>query len=339
MLNVYFLYNYGQYVNFDKEEEMKYREMIYKMSRFYNIVKNEGFMSGMKKIKRHKMFKKVKEAFLLSYVKLQASNGLFLKTVQGSKMYLDLSDPGISKELLLTGVHEKRTTDLIKNELEEGMIVVDIGSNLGYYCLLEALIVGNQGKVYALEPVPKNFKILSKNININSYKNIKSYCLAVSDKSGTADFFLTAASNWGSMIDLNSENTSEYMKGKMEQLNRGVIKVKTVSIDDFLKKENVHNVNLIRMDIEGHEINAIKGMEKTLKSNSSPIKLLIEVHNKLFNNLEKSLTPTFEKLLLFGFKPKVLIAKKDLFHNIKNEEFIRILCSYKTICCHLLMEK
>ena len=313
---------------------MKYREMIYKMSRFYNIVKNEGFMSGIKKIKRHKMFKKVKEAFLLSYAKLQASNGLFLKTVQGSKMYLDLSDPGISKELLLTGVHEKRTTDLIKNELEEGMVVIDIGSNLGYYCLLEALIVGNQGKVYALEPVPKNFEILSKNIIINGYKNIKSHCLAVSDKSGITDFFLTEASNWGSMIDLNSKKTSNYMKSRMKQLNQGVIKVETVSIDDFLEKENVHNVNLIRMDIEGHEINAIK-----LRKSPSPIKLVIEVHNKLFNNLEKSLTPTFEKLLLFGFKPKVLIAKKDIFHNIKNEEFIRILCSYKTICCHLLMEK
>jgi len=285
------------------------------------------------------MFKTTKEAFLISFAKLRSRNGLFLKKIQSSKMYLDINDPGISKELLLTGVHEKRTTDLIKSELEEGMVVIDIGSNLGYYCLIEAQIVGNQGKVYALEPVPRNFEILSKNIIINGYKNIKSHCLAVSDKSGIADLFLTGASNWGSMIDLNSKNTSNYMKSKMTQLNQGVIKVKAVSIDDFLEKETVHNVNLIRMDIEGHEINAIKGMEKTLKKSPSPLKLLIEVHNKLFDNPEESLTSTFEKLLLFGFKPKVLIAKKDIFHNIKNEEFIKILCSYKTICCHLLMEK
>ena len=108
----------------------------------------------------------IKEIVILSYFKLRSKDGLFLKEIHGNKMYLDPSDIGLSKELLLSGTREELQTKIIKEMVKKGMVVLEIGANLGYYALIEASIIGKEGKIYAIEPVPRNFEILNKNIDI-----------------------------------------------------------------------------------------------------------------------------------------------------------------------------
>jgi len=82
------------------------------------------------------------------------------KKVQGSTMFLNLLEDNLSsvhKQLFTYGIHEPLSTRIIKEELNDGMHVVDIGANIGYYALLEARIVGDKGWVYAVEPSPRNF--------------------------------------------------------------------------------------------------------------------------------------------------------------------------------------
>ena len=140
------------------------------------------------------------------------------------------------------------------------------------------------------------------------------------------------------MVDPSSDKISKTMSDKLKIRHNNKIKVKAISIDDFVKENNIKEVNFIRMDIEGYEIEAIKGMKNTLKSNAN-ISLLIEIHNKIFSDVKKSYGPTFEFLLNNGFKPKILIAKQDEYYDIKEENFIDLICSYKDICSHLLMTK
>ena len=212
---------------------------LQKIYRLFQIIREKGIIEGMRTTGRFIVYKS-KKNLLLFYLKLRSKNGLILREIQGSKMYLDASDPGISRGLLLRGVHEEIATKVLRQELKKGMVAVDIGANLGYYTLLEASIVGDEGQVYAFEPVPKNFDILTKNIIVNRYKNVKAYCKAVSSKSGTSKMALTAASNWGSMLDISDESVSEYMKQKMYKLTREVIKVDTVSLDEFLDGEEIN---------------------------------------------------------------------------------------------------
>ena len=89
--------------------------------------------------------------------------------VHGLKYYLHPHDPGISRELAIYHIHEPNATRLFRNHIEKGMYEVDIGSNLGYYALLAATLVGPKGKVLAIEPEPRNYELLP-----SIYKAIKS---------------------------------------------------------------------------------------------------------------------------------------------------------------------
>ena len=129
----------------------------------------EGDIMEVIKTPRRFLINKAKEKILLHYFKLLSRNSLILRKIQGSKMYLDISDPGISKELLFKGIHEDMATRVLKQEIKKGMTTVDIGANLGYYALLEASIVGDEGKVIAFEPVPRNFNILVKAFGFRCY--------------------------------------------------------------------------------------------------------------------------------------------------------------------------
>ena len=311
---------------------------LQKISRLFQIIGEKGIMEGVRATARFIAYKG-KENLLLFYLKLRSKNGLILREIQGSKMYLDASDPGISRELLLRGVHEELATKVLREVLKRRMVAVDIGANLGYYTLLEASIVGDEGQVYAFEPVPKNFDILTKNIIVNRYKNVKAYCKAVSSKSGTSKMALTAASNWGSMLDISDESVSEYMKQKMYELTREVIKVDTVSLDEFLDKEGVNQVNFIRMDIEGYEVQAIKGMINTLKNTPPPLKLFFEIHNKVFDDPKTPIGFLLEQLLTFDFKPKAVILSDTILHDINKVKFVQTVCSYRSICPHIFLEK
>ncbi len=266
---------------------------------------------------------------------------LLIKNIQGSKMYLNPSDPGISTELFFEGTHEKQATEIFRKELKKGMVVIDVGANIGYYALQEASIVGKKGQVHAIEPILNNVNALNKNIELNKYKNIKTYQIAISSKSGTSKMTLTDSSNQNTMIDSSASHASEYTKKKMDALKRKVIKINTISIDEFIKKEKIKQINCIRMDVEGYETEVIKGASNTLKNSPAPLKLFIEIHNKLFKNPEQIIKPEIERILSYGFKPKYLIipSKNKIISDFNETDFISTLFSHKSDCPHIFLEK
>ena len=101
-------------------------------------------------------------------------------------MFLDSVD---SLRLSFNGVYEPCETEFVMNEIKKGDVVLDIGANIGYYTLIFARLVGEEGKVFAFEPDPENFALLKKNVEINGYHNVVLVQKAISNKTGKIRLF------------------------------------------------------------------------------------------------------------------------------------------------------
>lgn len=171
-----------------------------------------------------------------------------LLEVQGNKMYITPVDSALSRELLIYGIYEKGEVRVFHQLIKKGMTVLDLGANIGYFTLIAAKLVGPEGKVFAFEPDPKNFSLLQRNVELNGYDNITLVQKAVADKSGTAEFYLGSDSWEHSLSSVNRK--------------AGVIPVSVTSLDEFLPQDIA--VDFIKMDIEGAEEKALRGMERIL---------------------------------------------------------------------------
>lgn len=195
----------------------------------------------------------------MHYLSLKRGKTKVIKEVQGSKMSLDLSDGGISRDLFQFGIRERASTRMMQKILSKDQVVVDIGANIGYYALMEAKA---GAYVYAIEPVPDNFEKLSNNVELNKYRNVKTYQMAIGDKNTTVKMALSEKSNLHVITTDDGANT---------------IDVEVVSLDDFLRDKRTPNI--VRMDVEGYEYEIIKGMPETLKKMKQGSWLFIEIHN------------------------------------------------------------
>lgn len=199
---------------------------------------------------------------------------LVQREILGSKMYLLRDDPGISRELLKHGIREKGAVKIVHRVVKPGMFVIDIGANLGYYALMESRLVGPEGKVYAIEPVEKNHEVLCKNVQINKYRNVETFNLAIGDENSNREILLSVNSNHATMMDMGQ--ASGYYKSRMERIGGDTINVPTVTLDRFVEENNIDRVDFIRMDVEGFEIEIVKGMQRTIERFGP--KILVELH-------------------------------------------------------------
>jgi FkbM family methyltransferase len=168
--------------------------------------------------------------------------------VLGHRMLLDRLD---SLRLSVNGVHEPMETRFVQEHVTHGMTVVDLGANIGYYTLLFAHLVGEQGRVYAFEPDPESFAILQRNVALNGYKNIVTVNRAVSDRAGTVRLYLSPQ-NRGDHRIYDSQD------------RRATVDVGTVTLDEYFAQQPTR-VDLIKMDIQGAEGLALRGMGHLLK--------------------------------------------------------------------------
>lgn len=204
--------------------------------------------------------KRILKYFIL---RLTTRNGMLMRDVQGSKMRLSLHDRGISSDLAIDGIREPVSTKILQQEIAQGSTIMDIGANIGYYTLMMSRLAGKNGVVYSLEPSPSNFHSLNKNIKLNGYRNIRTYQIGIGDRKGKETMQISHKSNLDSFV---------------LQKNRkaiGSMEINISALDDFIR--NKRKPDFIKMDVEGYEYNAIKGMKAILKS-KKPLKIFMEIH-------------------------------------------------------------
>jgi len=208
--------------------------------------------------------------------------------VNGHEMVL--SAPGSYPPVAMaTGEYEKQTTYLFEKILHPSMIVVDVGAHVGYFSLLAARNVGPEGKVFSFEPDPTNYELLLRNVNLNGYTNITPVNSAISDSTGLRTLFQTS---------LDSGRHSTYRHGLPHS---GSVKVKTWTLDDFLETQNWPNVDLVKMDVEGAEVDVLNGMS-VLREKMPGIQLIVEFNPALLKNAGVESFAFLEKLMSMEFR-------------------------------------
>ncbi|RLB34113.1 MAG: hypothetical protein DRH12_17715 [Deltaproteobacteria bacterium] len=227
--------------------------------------------------------------------KLRLQSRYIKREILNNEMYLDLKDEGLSRDLLKTGIREALAVKLVHQEVKPGDIVADIGANIGYYALLEARLVGDKGKVYAIEPVPENVELLRRNVKLNKYQNVEVFQLAIGNKNRTNFIYLSSKRNWSSMI--RTKQAAPTIKGK--------IPVQEVTFGDFCLKNRLYP-NFIRMDVEGYEVEVIEGMKDLLKDKRG-LKILMEIHPYRGKEIKLMLKTLREH----GFECKAVINEPD----------------------------
>ena len=166
------------------------------------------------------------------------------------------------------GTYEQDLQQAIREFVEPGSVVYDIGANIGYITILLEDAVGINGQVYAFEALPMNLQRLQENLRINKVdKRVIVIPAAVADRSGFLPFLVGPSNGMGKL---------EGSAGRVLIEDNKSIEVPSFSLDDFVYEENHTPPNVIKIDIEGGEVMAIKGMVRLL-TEIKPV-ILMELH-------------------------------------------------------------
>lgn len=250
----------------------------------------KSIKSAVKKYLRHKGWAPLPPALSASGQKseqLQAAVRLFNKTTanvnvrqltftqagpvielrDGRRYHLDINTKaGQMWSVPFNGTFEPDESAFVRQNVKPGDIAIDVGANFGWFTLMLSQIVGAngaQGQVHAFEPVKETTELLSRNAQLNNAANIHISPAALDAQDATRDLYLPDIAVSGSFA-LHHYNE-----------NYQVQKVPTMTLDTYVRLHNLPRVDFIKADIEGAELNMLKGASETLKR-FAPI-LMLEV--------------------------------------------------------------
>jgi len=181
-------------------------------------------------------------------------------SVQGHKMLF-----GVASEAHLDmseGTWEPGVVNLLQKRLSLGMTFVDLGAHIGFFTLMAAKQVGQDGSVYAFEPSPENFELLTKNISLNGYSNVAPIQMAVSNVEGFSTLYLNPYSV------AHSLHQDTFGKSREE------LRIEVTTLDSYFERLEWPSVNVVKMDIEGAEPNALMGMKGLIGKNPDLVLIL-----------------------------------------------------------------
>lgn len=230
-------------------------------------------------------------------------NNILVYARDGRKFYVDLNE-SMYRSLYFFGVYEPNETKVLSRIIQPGDTVIDIGANFGWYTTLFTHLTGEKGEVHSFEPVSQIFYELQRNVKLNSSSNnVFLNQQALGDKVCRIQMHVFSGLPCGhasiSLLDRNDYTNYE---------------CSMTTLDSYLSKRHMTNVQLVKCDVEGAEMLVLKGAVSLLSSFKPPMWLL-EINT--------------ETSAYFGYQPCDILyflqSKNDYeFYRVAKKELVRL---------------
>jgi len=197
------------------------------------------------RIYRATPFRPVREVYFRSFLRLVRGRRV-IRTVEGMTFELDLGehiDVGIFLQQ-----YERDVVQLIERLTRPGYTVLDIGANIGAHTLRFAKQAGPAGRVFAFEPMEYAFGKLVRNVSLNGSSNVEAFRLALSDRNERAQR-VNFRSSWATSGERKDESAVVDFR----------------RLDDWCAERGVSAVHLIKLDVDGHEVEVVTGGLQTIE--------------------------------------------------------------------------
>jgi FkbM family methyltransferase len=230
---------------------------------------------------------------LLQSAEFRRSNGAALAIVEighGLRAVIDRQEPEFGRHIAATGTWEPHIVEVIRASLSPGDTFVDIGANVGLMSFHAAATVGPGGKVIAFEPNPRNVDCYRRGLAANRFDHVLLYPFAASD---TFRLMTTTTASNAKVTD-DADPLTRHDVGQ------------AVPIDFILRDEP--RIDLIKIDIEGHELPAFLGMAQSLRRHRP---LVLAEFNPLCLLSPGGIDPAVLADHLFGLTDTVEIVESD----------------------------
>jgi FkbM family methyltransferase len=196
-----------------------------------------------------------------------------------------------SRAIFITGNYEPNEFFLLSEVIRPGMTFVDAGANMGLYTLFAARKIGERGTVLAIEPSARECGRLLKNVKINALSNVRLVRNAISDSCLEVDL-LIAEEEWSGHNTLGAFAYDTPLAAKES--------VRTKRLDDIVSEEGLTRVDIVKMDVEGAELRALKGAACILER-FRPL-LLLELADRALRHQDCSSAGIWDLLRQRGYR-------------------------------------
>ena len=188
---------------------------------------------------------------LYGYLMLPRFDGTALIVGEGTKFFVhpDISAIDCLREIFRNNVYEKYWS------VKDGEVIFDIGANVGIFTVKVGKKL-NKGLIVAIEPSPQNIELLKKNLKLHNLSSVVVVPKAVGNFRGKSKFLVTPVSGQHRFYGKTVE--------KSEKINK-IIEVDTILLDDIVKELKLIVIDFLKIDVEGAELDVLKGAEESLK--------------------------------------------------------------------------
>lgn len=233
------------------------------------------------------------------------------KLLVGGRLVVDVGDYA-HRQIYFRGEYEPATTGLLRRLAKPEWTVLDVGANIGYFSLLGAALGSPGARVIAFEPNPRLADMLARSIKLNPSLNIRLERSAVGESPGVSPLHLTS--------DYRNNGLSS-LRADLPHTAGGTIPVRVTTVDDYCAAGRLAP-DLIKIDVEGFELQVLRGASETL-SKAAPGVVICEVSPE-----REDPQQVIDLMRSFGYAAHTITDYGDLLENavVDADRTIENLC-------------
>ena len=202
------------------------------------------------------------------------------------------------------GNYSNEITKVLLKYLQKGSVFIDVGANIGYFSAIGAGKVGKKGQVHSFEPVSIYFKKLREFVNLNENYQIYANNYALGESQGFSNINISKTNlGWNTMVQgwMDSQNIKE------------TVKVEVKRLDEYILKNSIKNISLIKIDVEGYEFPVLKGLKNFFEITKQPLPpIIVEIIPLFYSLLGEKLEDLEQFMKNFSYTAYTLNGKSQI---------------------------